>query len=48
MDVVQWRDRAAADTAAAGIGAVPECAASFAFIKEMVSMEHATVEFADA
>ncbi|WP_306357496.1 MULTISPECIES: antibiotic biosynthesis monooxygenase [unclassified Nocardia] len=48
MDVVEWRDRAAADAAAAGIGAVPECAAAFAFIKEMVSMEHATVEFADA
>ncbi|WP_067537877.1 class I SAM-dependent methyltransferase [Nocardia crassostreae] len=48
LDVVQWRDRAAADAAAAGIGAVPECAAAFAFIKEMVSMEHATVEFADA
>ncbi|MCP2321484.1 Antibiotic biosynthesis monooxygenase [Nocardia amikacinitolerans] len=48
MDVVQWQDRAAADAAAAGIAAVPECVAAFAFIKEMVSMEHATVEFADA
>lgn len=48
LDVVEWRDRAAADAAAAGVGAVPECAAAFAYIKDMVAMEHATVEFADA
>ncbi|OJF15234.1 hypothetical protein [Couchioplanes caeruleus] len=46
LDVVVWASRAQADEAAAKIGEIPQCRAAFAFIKEMVSMEHAEIFFA--
>lgn len=45
LDVVQWRSRAEADEAAKLVGEIPECAAAFAAIKEMVSMEHGEIAF---
>lgn len=45
LDVVVWASRADADDAAAKVGDVPECRAAFAFIKEVVSMEHAEIVF---
>jgi hypothetical protein len=46
LDVVIWASRAQADEAAAMVGDVPECRAAFAYIKEVVSVEHAEVVFA--
>ncbi|MDI6103365.1 antibiotic biosynthesis monooxygenase [Actinoplanes sp. NEAU-A12] len=46
LDVVIWASRADADAAAATIGDVPECRSAFAFIKEVVSMEHGEILFA--
>ncbi|MBB4742619.1 hypothetical protein BJY16_006078 [Actinoplanes octamycinicus] len=46
LDVVIWASRAQADEAAATVGDMPECRAAFAYIKEVVSMEHAEVVFA--
>ena len=46
LDVVRWADRAAADRGAATIGEVPECRAAFAYIKEVVAMEHGEIRFA--
>jgi hypothetical protein len=45
LDVVRWASRAQADQAAATIGEVPECRAAFAYIKEVVAMEHGEVLF---
>jgi hypothetical protein len=46
LDVVEWRSRAEADEAAKLVGEIPECAAAFAAIKDVVSMEHGEIVFA--
>ncbi|GIF16852.1 hypothetical protein FHX34_1021112 [Actinoplanes teichomyceticus] len=46
LDVVIWASRAQADEAAALVGDVAACRNAFAYIKEVVSMEHAEVVFA--
>lgn len=43
MDVWRWESRAAAKAAAEGAMSVPEAAAMFALIDEIVAMEHAEV-----
>lgn len=45
LDVVEWRSRAEADEAAKLVGEIPECAAAFAAIKDVVSMEHGEIAF---
>jgi len=46
VDVVLWRDRAEADAAAAGFGAVPELVALTRGITRMVEMLHGDVAYA--
>jgi hypothetical protein len=46
LDVVEWRTRAEADSAARTVGEIPECAAAFAQIKEVTAMEHGEIAFA--
>jgi heme-degrading monooxygenase HmoA len=46
LDVVRWASRAQADEAAAVVFELPECRAAFAYIKEVVAMEHGEILFA--
>jgi hypothetical protein len=43
LDVVEWGDRQAAEEAAVTVMNLPECKQMFAFIDNVVSMEHAEV-----
>ena len=43
LDVVEWEDRQAAEEAAVTVMNLPECKQMFAFIDNVVSMEHAEV-----
>ena len=43
LDLVEWTDRAAAEAAQDAVMELPECAAVFQLIDQVVSMEHGEV-----